>query len=155
MKNGFDKVQKNISREETACQYLKNSQDNPQNNFLHFLTSWKHFYNLTIFRGYPWNIFIFETEICGMFFEYSENIALWLLEFAKRSTFFSSNDTFLIQKELFHREFVKKYFPWKCSLNVPWMSRTLQRGDNTQLIFLEYCMPVGMVESGFKFRVCF
>ena len=50
-----------------------------------FLTSWKHFYNLTIFQGYPWNIF--ETEICRMFFEYSGNIALWLLEFSKRSTF--------------------------------------------------------------------
>ena len=61
------------------------NKDDRRNNFLHFLTSWKHFYDLTIFRGYPWNIF--ETEICGMFFEYSGNIALWLLELAKRSTF--------------------------------------------------------------------
>ena len=64
---------------------LKISQDNQQIKFLHFLTSWKHFYNLTIFRGYPWNIF--ETEICGMLLEYSGNIALWLLKFAKRLTF--------------------------------------------------------------------
>ena len=61
------------------------NKDDRRNNFLHFLTSWKHFYDLTIFRGYPWNIF--ETEICGMFFEYSGNIALWLLELAKRSIF--------------------------------------------------------------------
>ena len=31
--------------------------------------------------GYPWNIF--ETEIRGMFFEYSGNIVLRLLDFAK------------------------------------------------------------------------
>ena len=38
-----------------------------------------------MFRGYPWNIF--ETEIREIFFEYYGNIALRLLEFAKRSTF--------------------------------------------------------------------
>ena len=64
---------------------LKISQDNSKNNFLYFLTSWKHFYNLTVLREYPGNIF--ETKICGMFFEYSGNIGLWLLEFAKSSTF--------------------------------------------------------------------
>ena len=127
---------------------IKNITDNPQNIFLYFLTLWKYFYNLTIFRGYPWNIF--ETEIRGMFFEYSGNIALWLLEFAKRSTFFSSNDTFLTQKQLFHREFVKKYFPSKCSLNVPWMSGTLQRWGNTQRIFSEYCVPAGSCLDGYK-----
>ena len=106
-----------------------------------YFTSWKHFSNLTIFRGYPWNIF--ETEIRGMFFEYSWNTALWLLEFAKRSTLFSSNHLFLTQKSLFHWEFVKKYFPWKCSVNVPWMSGTLQRWGNAQRIFPEYCLLAG------------
>ena len=53
---------------------LKMPQDNPQNNFLNFLTSQKHFQNLIIFRGCPWNIF--ETEIRGMLLEYSGNITL-------------------------------------------------------------------------------
>ena len=30
---------------------------------------------------------MFKIEISGMFFEYSGNTALWLLEFAKKSTF--------------------------------------------------------------------
>ena len=70
MKNGFNKVQKNIH--EMRLQILKISQDNAQNNFLNFLTSQKHFHNLIIFRGYP--LTIFETEIRGMFLEYSGNI---------------------------------------------------------------------------------
>ena len=74
MKNGFNKVQKKYFKRRDCLQILKISQDNPRNNFLHFLNSGKYFYNLTIFRGYPWNIF--ETEIRGMFFEYSGNIAL-------------------------------------------------------------------------------
>ena len=45
----------------------------------------------------------------------------------KDQRLFPSNHTFLTQKQLFHREFVKKYFLGKCFLNVPWMSRTLQR----------------------------
>ena len=38
-----------------------------------------------------------------------------------------SNHTLLTQKQLFHRELFKKSFPLKCSLNVPWMPRILQR----------------------------
>ena len=72
MKNGFNKVQKII--QEMKLPILKISKDNPQNNFLNFLTSQNHFHNLIIFRGYFWNIF--ETEICGMFLEYSGNITL-------------------------------------------------------------------------------
>ena len=105
---------------------------------------WLHkniFITLTIFRGYPWNIF--ETEIRGMFFEYSGNIALWLLEFAKRPTIVISKSYTLIEKQLFHWELFKKYFPSKCSLNVPWMPGTLQRWGNTQRIFPEYCVPAG------------
>ena len=72
MKNGFNKAQKNI--QEMRLSMLKFSQDNPQNNFLNFLTSQKHFHNLIIFRGCPWNIF--ETKIRGMFLKYSGNITL-------------------------------------------------------------------------------
>ena len=72
MKNGFNKVQESISREGTAN--IKFSQDNPQNNFSNFLTSQKHFHNLKTFREYPWNDF--ETDIRGIFLEYSGNITL-------------------------------------------------------------------------------
>ena len=72
MKNGFNKVQKNI--QEMRLPILKISQDNSQNTFLDFLTSQKHFHNLKIFREYPWNDF--ETDICRMFLEYSGNITL-------------------------------------------------------------------------------
>ena len=50
MKNGFSNVQKNVSR---GLLILKISQNNPQN----VLISQKHFHNITIFQGYPWNIF--------------------------------------------------------------------------------------------------
>ena len=55
-------------------QILKTSQDNPKNNFFNFLTPQRHFHNLKIFRVYPWNDF--ETDIRGMFLEYSGNITL-------------------------------------------------------------------------------
>ena len=77
---------------------LKISQDNPQNNFLNFLTSQKHFHNLKIFRKYPWNDF--ETDIRGMFLEYSENICdYWNLP--KDQHLLLSNHTLLTQKQLF------------------------------------------------------
>ena len=72
MINGFNKVQKNIQK--MRLPILKISQDNSQNTFLDFLPSQKHFYNLKIFREYPWNDF--ETDICRMFLEYSGNITL-------------------------------------------------------------------------------
>ena len=50
MKNGFSNVPKNVSR---GLLILKISQNNPQN----VLISQKHFHNITIFQGYPWNIF--------------------------------------------------------------------------------------------------
>ena len=73
MKNGFNKVQENISRG-GGLLILKFSQDNPQNNFPNFLTAQKHFHNLKIFREYPWNDF--ETYIRGIILEYSGNITL-------------------------------------------------------------------------------
>ena len=115
MKNGFNKVQKNI--QEMRLPKLKFSQDNLENNFLNFLTSQKHFHKLIMFRGYLWNIF--ETEIRGIFLECSGNITLWLLEFAKRSTFVIVKSYILIQKQLFHWKLFKNSFPLKCSLDVP------------------------------------
>ena len=49
-----------------------------------------------------------------------------------------SNHALLTQKQFFHRELFKKSFPLKCSLNAPWMSRTLQQWGSTQRIFPEY-----------------
>ena len=51
----------------------------------------------------------------------------------------------LTQKQLFHRKLFKKSFPLKCSLNIPWMSRTLLRWGHTQRIFPEYCVPAGLL----------
>ena len=53
---------------------LRISQDNPQNNFLNFLTSQKHLHNLIIFQGYFWNDF--KTEIRGIFVEFPGNTIL-------------------------------------------------------------------------------
>ena len=79
------------------------------------------------------------------FVECSSNILQILLcdcwNLPKDQHLFLSNHTFLTHKQLFHREFIKNYFPLKCSLNVPWMSETLQRWGNTQRTFLEYCVP--------------
>ena len=118
MKNGFNKVQKNISIWETACRYW---------NF-HRITHISH--NLIIFRRYPWNIF--ETKICGIFFEYSGNIALWSLEFVKGSTFVIVKSYIFNTKTIFHLEIFKNHSPLKCSLNVSGMSRTWQNWGNTQ-----------------------
>ena len=65
MKNGFNKVQKNV--QEMRLPILKISQVQTIFNKNIFVT-------LKIFRGYFWNDF--ETDIRGMFLGYSGNIAL-------------------------------------------------------------------------------
>ena len=80
---------------------LQFSQDNPQNNFLNFLTT----KNIFI----PWNIF--EIDIRGMFLEYSENITSRLLEFVKRWTFVIIKSYTLNAKNNFSIEnFLKNLF---------------------------------------------
>ena len=80
---------------------LKFSQDNPQNNFLNFLT----IKNIFI----PW--YIFEIDIRGMFLEYSENITSRLLEFVKRWTFVITKSYTLNAKNNFSIEnFLKNLF---------------------------------------------
>ena len=127
--------------QERRLPILKFSQDNPQNNFLNFLTSKNIFITLQYSRDIL-GIFLKQT-----FVECCSNILETLLcdywNLPKDQHLFSSNHTFLTQKQLFHRIFVKKYFPLKYSLNVPWMSETLQRWGNTQRIFLEYCVLAG------------
>ena len=118
---------------------LSISQDNLQHNFLNFLTLQKHIHNLKIFQEYAWNDF--ETDFRRMFLEYFENITLWLLEFAKRSTFVIIKSWTFNTKKNFHRRHFRNSFSIKCSLNVPWMSWTMQCWGNTQRIFLEYCVP--------------
>ena len=119
----------------------KFSQDNPQNNFLNFLTSRNIFIALQ-YSGDILRIFLKQT-----FIECSSNILEKLLRdywnLPKDQYLLLSNHTFLTQTQLFHRELIKKSFPLKYSLNVPWMSRTLQLWGNTQQISPEYCVPAG------------
>ena len=118
---------------------LKFSQNNPQNNFLSFLTSKNIFITLQYSRD-TLRIFLKQT-----FVECSSNILETLLRdywnLPKGQHFLSSNHLLLTQKQLFHWEFFKKSFSLKCSLNVPWMSWTLESWGNTQQIFPEYCAP--------------
>ena len=97
------------------------------------------------------NIFItlqYSSDILGIFLkqtfvECSSNITWWLLELAKRSTFAINKSYTFKQKQLFYREFFKKSFPLRCSLNGPWMSRTSQHWGITQRIFQEHCVSAG------------
>ena len=99
---------------------LKFSQDNPQNNFLNFLSSKNVFMTLQQ-SGDIFGIFLKQT-----FVECSLNILETLLRdcwnLPKDQHLLLSNHTLLTQKQLFHRELFKKSFPLKYSLNVPWMS---------------------------------
>ena len=65
------------------------------------------------------------------FVECSSNILESLLpdywKLLKDQHLLLSNHILLTQKQLFHQELKKKSFPLKCSLNVPWIFRTLQR----------------------------
>ena len=65
------------------------------------------------------------------FVECSSNILETLLRgywnLPKDQHLLLSNPMFITQKQLFHGELLKKIFPLKRSLNVAWMSRTLQR----------------------------
>ena len=102
---------------------LKFSQDNPQNNFLNFLTSKNIFITLQ-YSGDTFGIVLKQTLV-----ECSSNIMKILLRdyqiLPKERYFLLSNHTFLTQKQLFHRELFKKSFPlkclflYKCSLDVP------------------------------------
>ena len=83
--------------------------------------------------------------------ECSSNILEALLRnywnLAKDQHLLLSIHTLLMQKQFSHRELLKNYFPLKYSLNVPWMSKTLQLRGNTQQIFPEYCVPAGLYVS--------
>ena len=100
---------------------LKVSQDNSQNNFLNFLTSKKIFITLQQSRDIL-GLFLKQT-----FVECSSNILETLLhdewDLTKDQHLLLTNYTLLTQKQLFHWELFKKYFPLKCSLNLPWMSK--------------------------------
>ena len=108
--------------QERRLPILKFSQDNPQNNFLNFLTS----KNIFITSGDILGIFLKQT-----FVECFSNILKTLLReywnLPKDQHFLLSNHTLLTQKQLFQRELLKKVFPLKCSLYVPCMCQTLQR----------------------------
>ena len=85
------------------------------------------------------NIFItlqYSEDILGIFLkqtfaECSSNILETLLHdywnLREDQHLLLSNHTLLTQKQIFHRELLKKYFPLKCSVNVSWISWTLER----------------------------
>ena len=127
--------------QERRLPILKFSQDNPQNNFLNFLTSKNIFITLQ-YSGDILGIFLKQAIV-----KYPSNILETLLRdywnLPKDQHLLLSNHTLLTQKQLFHRELLKKYFPLKCPLNVPWISRTLQRWGNSQRIFPDNWVPAG------------
>ena len=105
--------------QERRLTILKFSQDNPQKNFLNFLTS----KNIFLTLQYSWDILaIFLKQT---FVEYSSNILETLLRdswnLPKDQHLLLSNHILLRQKQLFHRELLKKDFALKCFLNVLWM----------------------------------
>ena len=111
MLNGFNKVRKKF--QERRLRILNFSQHNPQNNFLNFLT-FKNIFITLQYSGDILGIFLKQT-----FVEWLSNILETLLH--------DYWNLLLTQKQRFYREIFEKSFPLKFSLNVPWMSRTLQR----------------------------
>ena len=94
--------------QERRLPILKFSQDNPQNNFLNFLTSKNIFITLQ-YSGDILGIFLKQT-----FVEYSSNILETLLRYCwklpKDHNLSLSNHTLLTQRQLFHRELFKIFF---------------------------------------------
>ena len=135
-------IKSRITFQERRLPISKLSQYNPQNNFLNFLISKNIFITLQ-YSGDILGIFLKQT-----FVECSSNILETLLcdycNLPKDQHLLLSNHTLLTQKQHFHRELFKKSFPLKCSLNISWMSWTLQRWGKIQRIFPEYCVSTGM-----------
>ena len=106
--------------QERRMPILKFSQDNPQINFLNFLTS------KNIFITLQYSEDILRIFLKQAFVECSSNTLEILLRdnwnLPKDQQLLLSNHTILTQKQLFHRELFKKTFALKCSLNFPWMS---------------------------------
>ena len=107
LKNGFNKVQKNIQE----MRLPKFHRITHKTMFWTFWLHKKYIHNLKIFQEYPWNDF--ETDIRGMFFEYSGNITLRLLEFAKRSIFVIIKSCTFHTKTTFSSKTFKKFFFFK------------------------------------------
>ena len=102
--------------QERRLPVLNFSQDNPQNNFLNFLT-YKNIFITLQYSGDILGIFLKQT-----FVECSSNILETLLRdywtLPKDQHLLLSNHTLLTQKQLFHQGLFKNYFPLKCSLDV-------------------------------------
>ena len=135
--------------QERKLPILQFSQDNPQNNFSNFLTSKNVFITLQ-YSGDIHGIFL-KQKFVECFSNILETLLLDYWNLLKHPHLLLSNHILLTQKQLFHQELLKKSFPLDCSLNVPWISRTLQRWGNTQRIFPEYCNPAGQGLTSSKF----
>ena len=134
--------------QERRLPIVKFSEDNPQNNFLNFLTS-KTFFITLQYSGDILGIFLKRTFVeCSsnvpqMYLKCSPNITLWLLEFAKRSAFvtiksytFNTKTTF--PWRTFSKIFSFKMFP-KYSLDVPNIATLREHSANIPGI----CVPAG------------
>ena len=119
------------------------SQDNPQTFFLNFLTS----ENIYITLQYSRDIlgkFLKQTFV-ECFLNILETLLSYCWNLPKDQHLLLPNHTFLTQKQLLHWELFKKSSPLKCSVNVPWRSRILQRWGNTHQIFSEHCVLAGSI----------
>ena len=127
--------------QERRLPILKFSQDNQQNNFLNFLTS-KNILITLQYSGDVLGIFLKQTFL-GCPSNILETLPRDYWNLPKDQHLLLSNHTLLTQKQLFHRELLKKSFPLKCPLNVPWISRKLQGWGNSQRIFPDNWVPAG------------
>ena len=127
--------------QERRLPILKFSQDNQQNNFLNFLTS-KNILITLQYSGDVLGIFLKQTFL-GCPSNILETLPRDYWNLPKDQHLLLSNHTLLTQKQLFHRELLKKSFPLKYPLNVPWISRTLQGWGNSQRIFPDNWVPAG------------
>ena len=127
----------------------KFSQDNPQNNFLNFLTSKNIFITLQ-----------YSGDILGIvlkqkFVECSSNILETLLcdywNLSKDQHLLLSNHALLTQKQLFHRELLKKNFPLKCSLDISTIATLREHTANIPgILRTDWDLPNNARCSGIK-----
>ena len=93
---------------------------------MNFLTSYKNIFKTLQYSGDILGIFL-KQKFLQCFSNVLETLLCDYWNLPKDQHSLSSNRTLLIQKQLFHREFLKKYFPLTCSPNVPLMPGTLKR----------------------------
>ena len=136
------KVLVKFKKREEILPMSKISQDNLQNNFLNFLTSKSIFITLQCYGGIL-RIFLKQTLV-KCFSNILEAILHDNWNLPNDQQLLLLNHNLLTQKQLFHQGLLY-FFSLKCSLNVAWVSWTVQRWGNTQRMFQEYCVSGGLM----------